>query len=211
MSAPRTQNTAGNIATTMRKEGMSTVQILRALFQAQINLREIRSLSDGLIIDVRAAQVADTLKETVNKTINKLTSLSNFIQDNIDRLQANKQTAAIASSYAQQQQPLGTELQKTTEEVKQLQASTNNYIHELRKKISELATRVKNQSLSKMEVIQSLKLPQEELLKLEKELKKIEDKQKDLLNQLTILANNSETSARAVGGPKPMSQTPTLT
>lgn len=134
---PALEEAMKTIVAETKGKGMSTVTIMRALFEANVGLRNVGTgvndiLNQAIILDGQAAGLHENLGVIYKQNVDALTKLVNLTQDNIARLSSVKTAAQLAQNYDVQCSPLVNAVHELDKSRTDMYKSAEEFITSLR-------------------------------------------------------------------------------
>lgn len=187
-----------HIATDMRKKGMSTRDIIVALYQAgKTATNQMTDLADVIVTDVKAANINADLNNIANTFEKEANTAINAIKIDLESIEVSKNTAQFFPE-------LNTELQSKQNALEQLAKKRTTYLNECNTLITELKTEIKtfaanSANLNKAAFLGKIKPIDEKLAKLLSNVKRLSDEEKEMSRTTQALKGKTEKYALMAG------------
>jgi hypothetical protein len=181
MSDPKqlqTDNAVSQIAARMQKDGMSTADIMTALFKS---LNNNSTLGIAIAAEGRLATLKNELNTTVDATVREFNALIKSTSINIENIRTVKTLAARADSFQNELNPHISTVQAFEEKRKEYLESTRVFATDMNKAFQELREVTKNPDSKREEDLR------EKIKKLNENIQnKMEQAKKNLMDPVTI-------------------------
>jgi ABC-type transporter Mla subunit MlaD len=196
-----------NIATGMRKKGMSTRDIIVALYQAgKTATHQMTDLADVIVTDVKAAKIKSDL-DTIATTFEKQANAT------MEAIKIDLESIEISKNTAQFFPELDNELKTKESQLEQLTKKRTTYLSECNTLITELKTEIKafsssTETANKATFLAKIKPIDDKLVKLLSNVKKLSSDEKDIAYATQALKGKTEKFALMAGAKKTSGQEP---
>jgi ABC-type transporter Mla subunit MlaD len=187
-----------NIATGMRKKGMSTRDIIVALYQAgKQATHQMTNLADVIVTDVKAAKIKSDLDNIATAFEKQANTTINAIKIDLEGIETSKNTAQFFPE-------LDAELKAKENHLEQLAKKRTAYLTECNELIAELKTEIKAfssnaETLNKSAFLAKIKPIDEKLIKLLNHVTKLSTDEKEMSYATQALKGKTEKFALMAG------------
>ncbi len=200
------QNSVAGAATRMKKDGMSTKDIMVVLFQSKLTAsNQLTSLTDVILVDAQAAQVKAKLKELVTTHEKDIRKTTQAIQAEVEFIGNNKSTSQFQAVFNQQFTPMVEQHEKLVEERKKLNEQCKQVIKQLHDEIKNLNV---DAGVNQQAFLSQIRPIKSTVDALNKSTQRLSEQNTSLLHSVDHLHRDTSRVAATVGGFKPAAQMP---
>lgn len=194
------------LASNMRKKGMSTRDIIVALYQAgKTATNQLTDLADVIVTDVKAAKIKADLQNIAATFEKQANTAITAIQIDLESIENSKATAQFFPE-------LDNELRSKQTALEQLSAKRVSNLEECNTLITELKTEIKTftsaGNLNKAAFLAKIKPLNEKLAKLSINVKKLSAEESEVMKNTLALKSKTEKFAIMAGSKKLGGQEP---
>lgn len=196
-----------NIATGMRKKGMSTRDIIVALYQAgKQATHEMTNLADVIVTDVKAAKIKADLINIATAFEKQANTAIQAIKIDLESIETSKNTAQFFPE-------LDNELKAKESHFEQLAKKRTDYLGECNTLIADLKKEIKafssnTEKLNKAAFLAKIKPIDDKLVKLLSHVNRLSSDEKEITYAAKALKDKTEKFALMAGFKKPSGSEP---